>query len=412
MKNEIKFITCLLLLGLILCRTDSKIFIGEDQDAGLIPLDNGDDMFYLLYNSRRDPDSDPLILWLTGGPGCAGQAPAFMQTGPFFVEADLTLKKNNDSWNNFSNMIFVDQPVGTGFSKAASQSSYSVDLTQVAINIHKFLVKFLDKYPKFKQRPLYIHGDSYSGHFVPAIGSYIVKNPNPNINLKGVSIGNGYVEPVTQLPAIPDHLKSYNMLNEIEYAHLKGQMGICQALMNSLIYPLQTKDFCLLSIYLGLVGLPNAKYNLFDFTKPCCYDFDRYRRFSDLPDVKAEWGVSDREAEGCDPNIPNIMAKDHSISSRPMVEDLINSNVKVLIYSGEHDIISNPLGQEAWTAKLQWTGASDLKAKPYSNYKNGAEYKRVGNVTLMKIFNAGHIAAMDQPELMADVYQQFIANVF
>jgi cathepsin A (carboxypeptidase C) len=58
-----------------------------------------------------------LTVWLTGGPGCASELAIFYENGPFTINEDLTLKKNEYSWNNNSNMLFVDQPVGTGYSR-------------------------------------------------------------------------------------------------------------------------------------------------------------------------------------------------------------------------------------------------------------------------------------------------------
>lgn len=38
-------------------------------------------------------------------------------------------------------------------------------------------------------------GESYAGHYIPAIGEYIIKNPDEDINLVGLAIGNGWVDP-------------------------------------------------------------------------------------------------------------------------------------------------------------------------------------------------------------------------
>ena len=58
-----------------------------------------------------------MTVWLTGGPGCASELAIFYENGPFTINEDLTLKKNEYSWNKNSNMLFVDQPVGTGYSR-------------------------------------------------------------------------------------------------------------------------------------------------------------------------------------------------------------------------------------------------------------------------------------------------------
>lgn len=96
------------------------IFLGEKNKAGLVPFDNGDDMFYWLFYSRDTPSTDPLTIWLSGGPGCSSELATFIENGPFYVNDDLTLRLNEHSWSNNANLLYVDQPVGTGYSKAAS----------------------------------------------------------------------------------------------------------------------------------------------------------------------------------------------------------------------------------------------------------------------------------------------------
>jgi cathepsin A (carboxypeptidase C) len=76
------------------------VFLDEDQVSGFIPINESDDIFYWLFKSRNSPESAPLVIWLTGGPGCASELAVFYENGPFTINDDLTLKKNPDSWNN------------------------------------------------------------------------------------------------------------------------------------------------------------------------------------------------------------------------------------------------------------------------------------------------------------------------
>ncbi|GMI25104.1 hypothetical protein TrRE_jg3542, partial [Triparma retinervis] len=86
------------------------------NDAGYISVGSSKNLFYWMFESRNDPSTDPVILWMSGGPGCSSQLALFGENGPYVVEDDLTLKLNQQSWNNNATVIWVDQPVGTGFS--------------------------------------------------------------------------------------------------------------------------------------------------------------------------------------------------------------------------------------------------------------------------------------------------------
>jgi cathepsin A (carboxypeptidase C) len=65
-------------------------------------------MFYWFFPSRNNRDTDPLVLWLTGGPGCSSELAIFVENGPFKINDDLSLKKNTESWNNKANLLYVD----------------------------------------------------------------------------------------------------------------------------------------------------------------------------------------------------------------------------------------------------------------------------------------------------------------
>jgi len=101
-------------------------------------------MFYWFFPSRRAPDTDPLIFWLTGGPGCSSEVALFYENGPFSINDDLTLTKNAWSWSEVSNIVFVDNPVGTGFSDCVKFRHLAHSEDQIAESMFLFLQGFLE----------------------------------------------------------------------------------------------------------------------------------------------------------------------------------------------------------------------------------------------------------------------------
>ena len=101
----LKFIVSLLVL--VFTKSDN-LFLDENQESGFIPLSDQDDIFYWLFRSRSEPSTDPLLVWLTGGPGCASELAIFYENGPFSINEDISLKKNDFSWNNQANVIYID----------------------------------------------------------------------------------------------------------------------------------------------------------------------------------------------------------------------------------------------------------------------------------------------------------------
>ena len=84
------------------------------------------------------------------------------------------LKSNPYTWNKFTNTLFIDNPVGTGFS-VVDDSGLVKNETEVADDLYRFLQLFLLKYPKFRHRSVFLTGESYGGHYLPSFGKRIIE---------------------------------------------------------------------------------------------------------------------------------------------------------------------------------------------------------------------------------------------
>jgi len=140
-------------------------------------------------------------MWLSGGPGCSSELALFAENGPYKVDSDSDVTSNEYSWNEKGNLLFVDQPVGTGFSHAGFGKGARNE-KDVSEDMMVFFRGFLEQNPEFKGRDFYITGESYAGHYVPAIAYYMVNYaPDVDLNLKAIAIGNGLTDPFYQYPA-------------------------------------------------------------------------------------------------------------------------------------------------------------------------------------------------------------------
>ena len=196
------------------------IFLDEDYKSGLLAMPENDDMFYWLFKSRSSPDTDPLVMWLTGGPGCASEVALFYENGPYTINNDMSLSPNAQSWNKVSNLLYVDQPVGTGFSRCSSIFNYDSTEEEIAANIFTFIQEFLVANPEFRGRDFFITGESYAGHYIPAIAYHFTKEIAPGslgLNFKGIAIGNGWVDPYVQYPQYAEFAYENKLVDESEY---------------------------------------------------------------------------------------------------------------------------------------------------------------------------------------------------
>ncbi|KAG6413072.1 hypothetical protein SASPL_125771 [Salvia splendens] len=175
------------------------------------------------FNAVDDPSSKPLALWLNGGRydvvkkrmriylifsydfsvhfhlldvvvrhGYSSIALGLAEEiGPLHIEKyGKTLYFNPYSWNKVANILFVDSPVGVGFSYSNTPSDIvSNGDKRTADDILIFMENWLERFPQYKGREFYLIGESYAGHYIPQLTHAIVKHNEKHgvetINLKG-----------------------------------------------------------------------------------------------------------------------------------------------------------------------------------------------------------------------------------
>ncbi|CAL8082630.1 unnamed protein product [Calicophoron daubneyi] len=144
---------------------------------------------YWLFEAAELPDVAPLLLWLNGGPGCSSLEGALDENGPFMIRPGPRLQANPNSWNKFANVIYLEAPAGVGFSYAVDGNTTTDDDFTSSNNYHA-LLHFLERFPKYKGRDFFITGESYAGVYVPTLAVRVIEG-SLELNLKGVAVGNG-----------------------------------------------------------------------------------------------------------------------------------------------------------------------------------------------------------------------------
>ena len=355
------------------------IFGDSDQwRTGYVTVDNHkDDLFYWLFESKQNPSTDPLVMWLTGGPGCASEVALFYENGPYQFNPDGSLKQNPFSWNNISNLLYVDQPIGTGFSHGGVFDVRNED--QVAQDLANLLAGFLEQNPEFVGRDFYITGESYAGHYVPAITYHLLNMENPpQLNVKGMAIGNGLTDPFQQYPAYAKFSYENNLISKEWDDVLKVGFKACQALiLESQHGPksgpkvqLATLEFCQLIAETVLGNPLKPKFNVYDIRIPCenpplCYDFSPMDTFLNRADVQQALGVDKHWAE-VDQMVHTYLLGDWMTNLVFKVGSILdNHDVQVLVYSGDKDWICNWRGGEAWTLSTHWNSHAEFNQQGF-----------------------------------------------
>lgn len=377
-------------------------FFPEPELHGLIPIKNKDDMFYWFFPSRGDADKDPIVIWLSGGPGCSSSLAIFHENGPMTIK-DGEAVKNDISWNNRANLLYVDQPIGTGFSGGTLADMPKFE-NEVAEQFAVFLAGFYAKYPALQGRDLYITGESYAGHYIPFISAKIVDSPDlekAGVNLVGVGIGNGWVAPASQVMGYAPFAYQNKLINVVGETVLQTGFRFCRILMENNIPYFNI----LICNYLtqSVLGSPlSPRFNVYDIRKKCdvpplCYDFSDMENYLNREDVQEVLGVQGRKWESCNMEVHTAMLMDWGTNAAPNVAKLIAAGKKVLIYNGDKDYICNWVGGEVWVKEMEWEHKDEFNNLEYEDIGYGHSL-RLKNFEFLRILDAGHMVPMDQPE--------------
>ncbi|XP_068653900.1 serine carboxypeptidase-like 25 [Aristolochia californica] len=176
--------------------------VSFQQFSGYVTVNKnaGRALFYWLTEAVHEPLLKPLVVWLNGGPGCSSVAyGASEEIGPFRLnKTGSELHMNKYSWNLAANILFLETPAGVGF----SYTNRTADLhdtgdRRTAEDSLQFLIRWMERFTRYKEREIYLAGESYAGHYVPQLAreikAYNAKAKHP-INLKGLMVGNAVTD--------------------------------------------------------------------------------------------------------------------------------------------------------------------------------------------------------------------------
>ncbi|UPK93668.1 hypothetical protein LCI18_004603 [Fusarium solani-melongenae] len=416
-------------------------------------IDSSDDshLFFWLFESKNDAATDPVILWMTGGPGGSSASLGnLMELGPCLISPDGGYTVDNPyGWNANATLLFVDQPASVGYSYAPTIPR---GLHNATTAMHTFLSQFFTAFPQLADRDFYIAGESYGGAWVSALGERIVKTqsassssasrlskqfplslfpsaPGPkSINLKGIMIGNGLLRQSYQNPGIFETACSGHepILNASQcegWAPLalwcSQNMIACETegVLSKECMTAQKKCNGITDFLVEELGL-----NPFNYKSPCdnpplCYSaIDHISEYMTTPAVKDALGVA--------PNGPYLALSEEVLQiwdelgdtwkrSDTYVNYLLDQNIRVLVYVGDSDLYAHAAGHRRMIDEgLAWYGQPFFRFRPlhdwYLGVRAAGRGKSFGPLTYAEIYNAGHLAPMDKGEELLKLINSWI----
>ncbi|KAL2465252.1 Serine carboxypeptidase-like 50 [Abeliophyllum distichum] len=368
----------------------------------------GSAIFYAFYEAQtsynKTPISEsPILIWLQGGPGCSSMIGNLREVGPWILNQELTLDANPGSWNQIFGLVFLDNPIGTGFSIARSKQEIPRNQYDIAKQLFIAIQKFIALDKSFKNRPIYLTGESYAGKYIPALGYYIIKMNSQlpkegRVNLRGVAIGNGLTDPEIQVSTHAINSFYLGLINEKQTALLeKLQMNTVGFIRRGKWSEATDARNRVVDTLTNMTGLAT----LDDFRKLIPYQNAVVDKFLNNVEVKKALGVKeDKFFERCSNVVGGVLHDDVMKSVKYMVEFLVK-NTKVLLYQGQGDLIDGVPSTLAWVKTMRWDGIPGFLEADRKVWR--VDGKLAGHVQKWKSFthvvvlNAGHLVPSDQP---------------
>lgn len=347
------------------------------------------------------------------------------ENGPFVIGTDRTLKQRKYSWHLHHNLLYIDNPVGTGYSFTAYDAGYSKNQNDVGANLYNVLQQFMSVFPELRENPLYITGSSYGGKYVTSLGYTIHKNSptfnNKNkINLQGLAIESGFLDPI-------------NMINYGDILYQNGMIDsngltLFKEYEKDAIESINKKDYDMAlfhidhlilnlfyksdTVFTNLTGSNNF-YNTLITEK---YDYSFVDDFLNRPDVKRAINVGDVEyqsnefynANQRDENrkVEFYLKRDIMQSVTAWLIELLK-HYKVFLFNGQLDIICGYPLSENFIKHLKFDGAEEYKVAERHIWRVDNEIagyvKQAGKLTEVLVRNAGHYVTMDQPKWALEI---------
>ncbi|KAK0276324.1 hypothetical protein LTR35_010649 [Friedmanniomyces endolithicus] len=398
-----------------------------------------DEVFFWFFEARSNAANAPLSLWLNGGPGSDSLIGLFQELGPCNVTEDLKTMVNEYAWNNVSNMLFLSQPIGVGFSYATTElgiynattgsianataatangrfsltDPYRYDTTYLAAGgtweiLQAFLLNLPTLDSTVTNKTFNLWTESYGGHYGPVFYEYFSEQ-NAMINngsiagcplrMDTLGIGNGIIDELIQAPYYPEFTQhntyGIQLVNDTIYNFMKtaywigggcrDQILACAASDTSTaagkMVCAQATNFCR-----GFVEEPYYEYGgrgVYDIRHPYndptppTYFID----YLNTAAVQSALGVSINYTQDSSNLVGRGFSSTGDFVYRSLIADLeviLDAGVRVALYYGDADYICNWLGGQAVSEALNYTHAAQFRAALYSPFiVDGEEYGEV-----------------------------------
>ncbi|XP_070396795.1 probable serine carboxypeptidase CPVL isoform X2 [Dermacentor albipictus] len=370
----------------------------------------------------------PILLWTQGGPGQSSLFGQFLQNGPIAFDANPNISVRTNTLQKNMSVIYLDVPVGAGFSFADSLDGYSTSLEDITRDVMEFLRQFLELFSELKNRDFYLAGESYAARYSVAIAHQLLTDTkNLPLQLKGIIGGNGFLGPILDTVNSSEFRYQTSMLDDngrmqfdMRFQYMKNlsmteNATQVPAILFSTIFadPTQQRPSCFQNLTL-YNDHASPLYTERPYYMLACFFF-----LNSSLELRRQIHVGDNaifrfsELTLLTKLAPDVLRDISNLTQRVLNE------TRVLFYTGQLDALFPSVNQRAYFSTLQWAHTDQYRQAPRkpwspagrSPYMGFAGYmKQAANFTDVVLLGMSHYGAAEKPDEAYYLTTEFVAN--
>ncbi|KAK4704188.1 hypothetical protein P7C70_g2025, partial [Phenoliferia sp. Uapishka_3] len=339
-------------------------------------------------------------------------------------------REKNTAWNEYANVLYLDQPAGTGYSYVTKHDDVR-ELAEAAGQVVNFLANLYQVFPEFIHMDTYIAGESYAGQYIPYIADAITKTTIIKTRLKGLMIGNGWISPREQYPAYLEYLVKRNLVKEGSAAHDRIQkkvdgcmkeiarmderqegskgmilIGVCEEILGAIGAATKNEDGECLNLY-----NTTQYHNCGEEWPTQLRQVTPYLRRPDVVTALHAEGSRPRLWEQCSNEVGSHFWTPNSVPSVKLLPRLLEI-MPILLFAGENDAMCAGTGIERMIEKLEWNGEvgfGNVSTLDWTvNSVLSGKWTTARGLSYVDVFHASHMVPIDVPVAAHDMLLRFM----
>ncbi|PLW13432.1 hypothetical protein PCANC_27097 [Puccinia coronata f. sp. avenae] len=425
--------------------------------AGLLPVSSDPNeqrkFFFWFWPAAQPVGANDLTFWTNGGPGCSSLESMLQETGPIswkYGQARPT--QNPSSWTNATSMLYVEHPIGTGYSVGRPTATNETDISR---DLFGFFIQWLQVFPEMCGKNFWLSGESYAGYYVSYLADFIYKYQSSlNLKLMGIYLANptlSWMVMHEQIPIVPmvkryQHVFAFNQTFMDTLTRLHQECGYADYLAKYEVYPPPPAPFADPGVGSFMMGQPsNYKCDTFSMVLKAAHlanpAFNVYNildippAFWDVLDAPQRWpGMQgdavyfNREDVKQALNVPNsgkwvecspgvLPLGDASLPPAVSVlPSVIERSKRSVIVQGQIDMVMITQGARLILQNMTWGNAQGFR-KPINtdfivkDQGSTGRFATERGLTFVEVEKAGHMVPQYQPQAAFQILQFLLGQV-